>query len=76
MIMSLFVCLFCFLIKDIFNRNGRRVTIVTNIQNDLFHPENSRISQENCRISVLFEVKNIPNFLLDSNRLIILNTVV
>ena len=33
---------------------GRRVMIVTNIQDNLFKPENSRISHENCRISALF----------------------
>ena len=44
---------------------GRRLTIVTNIQNDPFHLEYSRISHKNCRISALFRAKNI----IGSNRL-------
>ena len=29
----------------------------SNIQNDLFHPENSRISHENCQISAFFKLE-------------------
>ena len=38
----------------LFNRIRRRVKIGTNNQNDLFHLENSRTSQENCGILELF----------------------
>ena len=48
--------------RNLLTEYGRRVTIVADIQNDLYHPENSRISHEIVQFRHFLEVKNILNF--------------